>query len=558
MPMYYGPFGPDTVVSLPYATTARSQVVYRPQYHATQGRHGDARDWILYDARRSRYAVQWGHYEGNVFEEINSWHEDLKVDKALYEFIRTIYSPANRLGEFWATHIFGGPLDSDAGAGDPIPSAIPIITSSDALRGGIARLWADSQWQQNKEQPPRFGSIMGDVALTIEDDPDRRKVMIRTVDPRTVVDVMEDTAGNCRGYVVCEMRIDPRYDYGYYSASSPPPYVEYKEVCYRQGTDVVYKTFLDGLPFDWRSRDRNGREPKGATWVEEYGFVPFVRIQHKNIGLGWGVGELWGQLNRLYELDDQASKFGDYVRNAVDATWLMAGVNADYLDENKNDRMEKPGDTKDRGRERSSIIYTQEPNARAQALVAPLDLPAVMQNIQNLLAIIEREHPELTVDQALASGDASGKALRVARQKAEALVTQRRATYDSAMARIHQMAISIAAQKGYPGYETFDAGSYARGELDHTIGPRPVFALNDFDRLEVEKERSTVIEVLRKGGMPLATSMQRAGYTEPEIKESMSALKDEQEMLLEQIKIRQATAAADGASYGGNPGVIQQ
>jgi hypothetical protein len=538
----------------------RAVIRYDARSFNTQNSFGDPREWRLWEARRSRYAIQWSHYEGTLYDAINAWLEELKEDKALYEFVRHIYSPANRLGEFWATHIYGGALDPDAGDGFPVRSGIPIVTQSTELRGAIAKLWKDSNWQVQKEIVGRFGSVMGDVAMTVVDDPRRKMVKLSVVDPRHIFDVDEDPFGNCRGYVLRKMVPDPEWDVvedgrGDDGGTLPCPYVEYLEICRRRGDAVVYETYKDGEAYDWSDPDGSGVERRGEgwQWIEEYGFVPFVRIQHKDIGLGFGMSEFSpALLSKLYELDDQASKFGDYVRRAVDSPWLMSGINADDMTSEENDTRKQTGDRKGEGKQRVPIIWASEPNARAQPLIAPLDLPAVMENIRSILRVIEQEHPELTADLALATGDASGRALRVAKEKAEALVIQRRATYDDALRRLQQMAISIAAMNRYPGYETFTADSYARGDLDHQIGQRPVFALSNWEMLEEELERSKVVLTLTQAGVPLETAWTRAGYKEEDVALMMEAREREVEFSLKQIQVRQAQAMSDGASYGLN------
>lgn len=526
--------------------SGRISIVYDDKYFVTQNTFGDARDWVLWAARRARYANYWSHYEATIFEAFNTWSGSLKEAKALYQYIRSIYSPANRLGEFWATHVYGGPIDPAAGTGDLTPSAIPIITKNEAIRPALAKLWKDSNWQTHKETYGRFGAIFGDVGLYVEDDEQRQQVRLRVIDPRTIFDVDEDKQCNVRGYTFLEMRPDPRMDLNLQSGTVPAPYVAYQEIAERNGSQVIFETFLDGEPWPWSDTPRST-----AMWFEDYGFVPMVRVKHRDIGLKWGASEFFSLTSKLYELDDQASKFGDYTRKAVDSPWLFAGVNAEDIQNSKNPR-DKPDDQPGEGRARVPIIYCNDSNARAYPLIAPLSLADVLANIQSIMKVIEQEHPELTADLAMASGDASGRALRVAREKAEALVTQRRASYDDALVRAQKMAISIGAMKGYPGYEAFDAGSYARGDLEHSIGSRPVFALNQYDRLEQEKERSLIIKQFRDGGMPLETCMLRAGYSHAEVAAMKKARDEEMEYQLQQIQVRQAAAASDGASYGVN------
>lgn len=531
--------------------TSRTSIRYDPRDFNTQDSHGEPRAWRSWKARRSRYAIQWAHYEGSLYDDINSWLEALKNDKALYEFVRHIYSPANRLGEFWATHIFGGALDPDAGTGFPTRSAIPILEASDAMRKAIAGLWKDSNWQVHKETIGRFGSVMGDVGITVVDDPRREMVKLEVVDPRHIFDIDEDRFGNCRGYILKRLVPDPEYDGPVWGDSVEIPEVEYTEICSRRGDLIVYETFRDGIPYDWANRDLNGRDSRSSEWTEDYGFVPFVRIQHKDIGVGYGMSEFSpALLSKLYELDDQASKFGDYVRRAVDSPWLFSGV--DMPEENPNPRgpRRKTQDSSQEARLKMPTLYATDPNARAQALIANLDLPAVLENIRSILRVIEQEHPELTADLALATGDASGRALRVAKEKAEALVVQRRATYDDALCRAHKMAVSIGGLRGYPAYSAFNANSYKNGDLDHQIGQRPVFAMTAWEMLEEELERANVVKTLTDAGVPLETAWTRAGYSEKEITAMLAARDREVEFQLKRIQVMQKEAANDGANYG--------
>jgi hypothetical protein len=60
----------------------------------------------------------------------------------------------------------------------------------------------------------------------------------------------------------------------------------------------------------------------------------------------------------------------------------------------------------------------------------------------------------------------------------------RRAGYDSALMRAHQMAVAIGGMRGYVGYQGFSLDSYRAGALEHSIGDRPVFAIDPLDRIE--------------------------------------------------------------------------
>ena len=74
------------------------------------------------------------------------------------------------------------------------------------------------------------------------------------------------------------------------------------------------------------------------------------------------------------------------------------------------------------------------------------------------------------------------------------------------------MGLSIGGMKGYPGYEGITAESFARGELEHSIGDRPVFAVDEMDRIAEKQAKANVLKMLTDSGMPIAEAMEEAGY----------------------------------------------
>ncbi|GAG44503.1 unnamed protein product, partial [marine sediment metagenome] len=49
----------------------------------------------------------------SAYRDIHTWATAYRKQYALYKYIRPIYNPSYRLGEFWKTHLFGGLLDVD-------------------------------------------------------------------------------------------------------------------------------------------------------------------------------------------------------------------------------------------------------------------------------------------------------------------------------------------------------------------------------------------------------------------------------------------------------------
>jgi hypothetical protein len=521
---------------------------FHEAYFVSEQRHErfSHRNWGDFHARSARYNIFWSHVENNVYRQVHLWSELLKDTYDLYRYTRSIFSPAYRLVEFWSSHILGGSLDPLAGDGVARPSALPIVTENEAIRAPIAQVWRDSNWQAKKEIWTRFGAAMGDSAVMVVDDPAKQKVQLRVIDPRTLRDVTRDAFGNVIAYILEERKPDPESR----SVSGLPAYAIYTEACERIGETIRYSTFRDGRPYDWREYpDGDPRAGTMVEWTEDYGFVPLVFVQHRDVGLGWGWSELQPSLSKLHELDDMASKLDDWVRLAVDCPWLFTGVVAPGrsgpMGVTADNELMVGGDDDGapKGRERIPILYANAADARAQALVAPLDVGAVSAHVASLLDELHADHPELVADNV--GANASGEARKVAREKVEATVVQRRSGYDDAMVRAHQMAISIGAQKSYPGFQGFTPESYGRGELDHSVGARNVFSVDQEAQTRETLARAQVVQMLTVAGISRESAMRQAGWSEAEIVQEIAAKDRENAAALQRIVDQQKLAMAD-------------
>lgn len=449
-------------------------------------------------SRRLRYSLLWAMNENTAYDKLNSWSQLYKTEYGLYEFIRGIYNPTYRLGEFWKGHLWGGSLDYNAGDGKEVKSALPIITDNKALRPAIAQLWKWSNWQVRKDIFSLWGTVLGDGVIKIEDDPRAERVYMSIIHPSQLADVVLDDWGNVKGYVLEYERQDPRRD--------DDSKVLYREIAYRDGESVVYETYLDDSLYAW--------DGDTAQWNVKYGFIPMVFAKHNDVGLNYGWSEIHAGLSKFREVDDQASKLHDQIRKVISGGWLFAGMIKPKTASEEEDRQSE------------NAIWTSNPDAKAQSLVNNLDIAAVSANIKELLAEIERDYPELNADLHNMSGDVSGRALRINRGPAEDKVQQRRPNYDNALVRAQQMAVAIGGMRGYESFKGFGLDSYAKGLLDHSIGDRPVFAKDPLDDLEVESALWTAAAQAKSAGLPLEIFLKRNGWADDEIKK-VTAAKDE-------------------------------
>ncbi len=463
----------------------------------------DAAEWSEQEARCLRYAVLWAQYEMTSYRNVHNWATAYRKQYGMYKYARPIFNPAYRLGEFWKAHLFGGLLDPLAGD----DGAIPIVTENESLREAIADLWKYSRWPVQKDVLTVRGAILGDAAIQIVDDVNRERVYLSLLHPGTIEYVEKDPFGNVKAYGLREERADPRKDVGT---------VTYTEQVSRDGDSVVYETFLNGEPYAWPDNvDRTGQAV--AAWSEPYGFIPLVVIQHNDVGLDWGWSELHPIRAKVQEADDLASMLSDQVRKTINPPFLMKGFgNPKNL--KKSLALTRAAATTDRpapGREELQTIWNVPIDGGAEAMVADLDLENVLLHIDSILKEIERDVVELSADVHTASGDASGRALRVARQPVAAKVTQRRANYDAAMVAAHQMAVAIGGFRGQ--YKGFGLDSYAAGDLEHSITDRPVFEDDALDKIEIDNAFWTAAALAVKAGVPLVVYLKEADWDDERI-----------------------------------------
>lgn len=466
----------------------------------------DKDKFSLFEARRLRYQIFWAFYENSAYRDIHGWSKLFRADYGLYRFVRNIYNPSYRLGEFWRTHLLAGALDAEAGDGSEVPSSLPILTDNQQLRPAISQLWRWSNWETKKDTLSLLGTTLGDVFLRVIDNPAKEKVYLVITHPGSIRDLTTDEWGNIKGYVLEEERADP---------NNPTLLKTYREIVSRDGDNVVYETYLDNRPFV-SNYDNNGSGT--YKWEMPYGFVPMVHIQHNDVGLDWGWSELHTALPKIREVDDLTSKLDDQIRKTISAPWLFSGVTKSET-EIKTSSQAGTDTSPEIGREKVPIFYAKDANSKAQALVANVNVADVSAHINDLLKDIERDYPELTLDANNSKGDLSGRALRLHRQPVEDKVAMRRPNYLNAIARVQMMAVAIGGWRGYESFTGFDLDSYEAGKLDHSIGYTDVFKKDPMDNIETEGAFWDAAVKAKAFGIPVPLYLKRNGWSEKEIKE---------------------------------------
>lgn len=445
-----------------------------------------------FEARQTYYRYLWHWYKNSVFDDLATWAA-YRNRYRLYRYTRSIYNPARRLVDFYAGIVYPGTLTADGlPADDDSVLAIPLADDvAPELRAALGQLWQWSNWQSGKSLYVRYGAALGDVLVQVVDELDRGKVTLDVVWPGLVADLSLDSTGNVKAYALEYDVLDPGAQRAY---------------IYRQEVDAEsIRTFKDGAPFAFDELPAERDNP--------YTFAPAVWVKHTDLGGDHGDPAL-RNLGKWDELNSLAAHAFDQAHKILGAPLLVSGEGVAYL----RNETAKRGPTHDftepeRGQEEINLL-TSGPGGT----IATAELPEgeVQMRMDSLLAEIERDHPELAMYQQLRSmSNVTGPAAERLFGDTLNYVMEARAAYDTQSVKLFQMAVAIAGWRASTGawgplnrqqvkFAPFGLDSYAAGDLDFSIQPRPLVPRTPLERLQEERQRIG-LEADRAGGSLFGT-----------------------------------------------------
>lgn len=395
--------------------------------------------WDLGGSRFHRYKIYDAFYNNTAYFDPAMLTQLQTMRPKWYKNIRGVYNPTNRFVTLYQSKIYGGALDMQG----LIDGAIPIEQADDRLREAIVQIWRWSNWQANKSVYVQIGAKFGDVLLKVVDDTAHQRVRIEVIDPRKVAELHVDEIGAVTYAYIEYERTDNdtgrTYTYG-------------EEI-----TPETFKTFKNDEPFAYFV-DGNGNGL--SEWPNEYGFVPLVLCQHSPTGLTWGQNGFHAVLDKISEVNDQASLLNDQIRKVINPVWAITGAQKSEVN---------------LGIERDTIPTLHLPtNTGIQPLVVPIDITSAGANIRALLDELERDLPELALYRLREQSSVTAPGVKAAYSDAVGRIQEARGQYDATLVTAQQMAIAIGGYRQYEGFSAFGLDDYENGDLRHFIGNRAV------------------------------------------------------------------------------------
>jgi hypothetical protein len=488
--------------------------------------------WSEYEARMYRYNLNDLYSSNAVYKTLKQYNAigvNRKIDQRLYKHIKGVYNPVNRYCEIYVSKVYGGELDLDkleAGA-------FPVRNADDTLRALIRQQLIYANWRANKSLYVRQGNKFGDIFLKVVDDTQRGRTRVELLDPRMVKDFKKSGDGRIEQIIIEYERM---HDDGAYRPNdnmkrSQQSYV-YTEII----TLDSITTFKDGKPFAYVD---DGEGNPAVEWANDYGFVPITHVLNRDEGLEWGVTGFNAALDKIDELNNQASLLNTAVKKHVDTTWMMIGINKP--DNKTVFASDESDDIKGLW-----IAGAQPSEVEAKPLIPDINIADALQNIAALQAELERDMPELAMHHLRDSSQQTAPGIRAAYNDAVDKFQEAQGIYDAGISEALQMSIAISGLRGYEGYQGYSADTYLNNGFEFYIAPRPV--------IEDELSRMEKITALTSSKAPARWIWKELGIADDEIElAEQEAEERRQEMLSFDIGNNPVTDNTDDNADTNNP-----
>jgi hypothetical protein len=410
------------------------------------------------------------------------------------ETVKPLRNPAYRVIEFYSAKLWPGDL----------ANGIPLLGNQRVI-DAITQVHSMSNWATEKQAVARSFPMYGDLFLKVATKSENNRVSrvyMQNLEPQTVTDFDSDERSFLT-YIRIDTPQTRRQPDGKVKAytltevwDKPTQAFRRWEHDYGADTDIAQL----GTPTEERSFGEFGID-----------FVPVVWQPFRHIGDSRGMAAITPAIDKIDEANRQATRLHQMLFRYNKPLWAASAGG--------NDASNRPlPPPRLGGSKGDTLILTNDPdqddivrlpgNATLTALVPTLDYASALTILQDQMAEIRQDLPEMVYSQLQERSDLSGIAIRYLLEAAIDRMVEARGNADAALVRAQEMALTIGSKAGiFSGLGTYEAGSF-----EHSIGPRPILSLAEFDRAQIFK---TYIDA----GLPATSAGRRAGWTAQEIEE---------------------------------------
>jgi hypothetical protein len=425
-----------------------------------------------------RYELAEKYYANAMYERYDAKEQAIKAWYGLPRQIRPVLSLVKPAIDWWPNTLFGGVWTADGRpASDGQPNLLPYDNDTpDDVRLAMQTAFT---WANGAAEIPawcRKLATIGDGFAEIEVDYEREKAYPVFQHPKHITNIEWNRSGDVIAYTIEIPRQDGKNEQGYLWGKTV--------------TKETVTTLRNGKAYSYV-------EGEPAEMPNPWGFVPAVWVQHINVGGQHGAGVMDGLYPVIDEVCGAVGATIDFIHKFVKQRVLIETTDTAGM-KRVIDSETKPGSTAElaspRAERETQTVQGVPPGTAVHRLIENLGLAEADPHIQRLLTNIEKNVPELTIDEKIAAQrQASFPGAWATAQPMQRRVNHVFINEVTALGKLGQMATSINGEMlrrggwGRDGrtrtaaqdaFRPFDLGSYDRGELQVSfVTPRLISPL---------------------------------------------------------------------------------
>jgi hypothetical protein len=386
-----------------------------------------------YADRLDAYAAWEAYYHNTIYERLSDGGQREQVNATLGNAsaadLAGLYNPVAEVVDLYQ-HVYGGQFRaSDEPQGNDTETDVRAVPgrTADAARilPALDQLWSWSNMNLLKQPYLRLGATHGTVGLRIvaenHPDPTRRRVYLKAEHPRLIRDVEIDARGNV---TAIELEYEHTHGIGDDQAT-----ITVREVLTKSEIRTYRVEQGQVRPYDLTEMRDGG---PNSAYPNALGVVPYVLAQHQGTGEAFGLNAFYRARSAIDRLNALLTHLNTQIHDHVKVDWFIAAAG--------------PAPTRI-ALDGRSVIYVDTRLSAGQApvmqpMVAPLNLADAISQGRLLIGLIEDRLPELKAVSGTYLSGQSGETIAQLRAPAEHRLGLARASYDDALVRAAQIALS--------------------------------------------------------------------------------------------------------------------